>query len=259
MILPVRRAAASEGVFALFAQQINDWINQGRDQRVLGGLREGEMKLQIGFDECIGIIQRALHQGNGLADRFDLFGRRAGGGARGDFGFQNLARFGKIQRALRRSNTEHESKCMTNRARGSIGDECAAPRVTLDESFLLQDFDCFAHDGTTDAKLTGKFALGREPVAVAQFAAEDLVFDLRDDLLVEPGGLKGGVVCGWVYWYYHHTNSRWHGKFCQGGVGALGIPLEFDFRFFQHLADHERIFFAAHADCMHCARIEFSM
>ena len=130
------------------------------DGRITSSFGECEMEIQIRLDERFGIILCRIHDLDLLAHGLERFVVRACGSQRRDLGLENLADFGEKREAFVAA-THHSVERLANGVGGAVGDEGAAARVSLDQTFFAKGFHRFADGGAAHAKLFGKFALGR--------------------------------------------------------------------------------------------------
>lgn len=86
---------------ALLTQEINDGINQDRNDIILSCLGEREVKIEVAFDEALGIVQCSIHRDNRFAHRGELLRGRVRCGKHGDLRFENFAYLNQVVRTMR--------------------------------------------------------------------------------------------------------------------------------------------------------------
>ncbi len=98
---------------------------------------------------------------------------------------ENRSHLGKMRGTFRLPDLHHQVERLPHRLRGAIGDECAAPRVSFDQSFFAQRLNRFAHRGAAHAEALRQLAFCRQLIARLQIALDDRFFDLLNDLFVK--------------------------------------------------------------------------
>jgi hypothetical protein len=68
----------------------------------------------------------------------------------------------------------------------AAGDEGSAPGVSLHQSLFAKRLHRFANRGSAYAELVSEFPLRRQLITLFQVTLEDGVFNLLDNLLVQP-------------------------------------------------------------------------
>ena len=158
---------------ALFAQQSNDGINEGKNQGVCRSFRECKVKIEIRLDERVRILARFIHHGDRLAHGRQglLVGARCREG--GNLGLQNLANFGQVTRPFGLPDADHAIQRLPDGLRSPIRDEGPAPGKSFHMPFFAESFDGLADGRATDAKLQRQFAFRRKLIARLHRALAD--------------------------------------------------------------------------------------
>src|SRR5579862_1545543 len=194
MKLPTLRASPdAENSQALFAQQSHDGIDQRKNNRVRRRFGQRQVKIEIGFNEGIGIPSRIIHYFNGLSHRCEILIIGSDRCQSRDFRLQNFPYFHQVSQAVRLAALDNPVQRPAHRVRGPIRDKSSAPRKRVDQTLFLKGLDGFAYCRPADAELPRKIALRGQLAALAQFALADGFLNLLNDLLVEPRSLDNFV------------------------------------------------------------------
>ena len=192
--LAARTAAVdAENAHALFFEQADDGVDQRQDERIAGGLGEREMEIIVGLDESLRLVQIPVHHSNGVAHGGEMRFLGARGGQCGDLGLENLAHFHERGGAFRVVDLHHQVEGLADGLGRAVGDERAAARVRLDQTFFSEDFYGLANCGAADVKLLSEFGFGGKLIARLERASEYRLLDLPNNLFVEPQGLDGFI------------------------------------------------------------------
>src|SRR5882724_9099816 len=222
MILTALRSALNVvGPHALLTEQAHDGIDQGKDKRISGGLREGQMEIEIPFDEAFR-IESTIHDGDGFAHRGTGVLVGTLGGQCGDFRLEDLADFDEMNGAFGGTSANHTIQSLTYGAGGSIGHKSTAAGEGLHHTLFAERLHGFPNRGAAHPELLGEFPLGGQLLSALQVAFENGVLDLLNDLFVQAQSLdnfvhkssrdriKREALPGreLVNWSDHHTISR---------------------------------------------------
>src|SRR5579859_750684 len=161
----LRPARNSKNAQALLAQQSDNRIEQRENERVGGALGQRQMKIEIGFDVGFRILAGAVHDAHRLAHRGQLCFLNASGSQGSDLRLEYGSDFSEMSGALRLPDLHHQVERLSNRLRGSVGDESAAAGVSFDQTFFAQRLYGLADCGSTHAETLRQFALGRKLVS----------------------------------------------------------------------------------------------
>ena len=94
MILPALRPAFHlKDSHPLFAQQSHDRIDQRKYQGIRRGFRKREVKIEVRFNERIGVLARIIHNRDLLSHRRQIFFVNPSCRQRHDLRLQNFAHF----------------------------------------------------------------------------------------------------------------------------------------------------------------------
>src|SRR5579863_2918989 len=169
----LRTASNAKNPQALLPQQTNDGINQRQYDWISRRFGEGQMKIEIGLNESIGIPARLVHDGNGVSHRRKILGARANRSQSRDFWLQYFACFHQKRPAVGIAALDDAVQGAAHGIRGAVRDECPAARERVDQPLFLQRLDRLANRRSADAELLGEVSLGRELAAFGQFALYD--------------------------------------------------------------------------------------
>ena len=153
-------------------QQSDNGIDEGKNQRIGGGLGQSQVKIEVGLDVDLGIFLRAIHHSDGFAHRREiLIPVTRSAAMRGDSRFEDEAQLHQMRQAFLLAllaDLHHEVERLPRRLRGSVGDEGAAAGVGFNQTFLAQRLDRFAHGSAAHAETLREIALGGKLVARLQ-------------------------------------------------------------------------------------------
>ena len=97
MKLPALRATLNfKDLFALFTQQVNNGIYQDQNKCVLGGLRQRLVKIVVGRNKRICVVQTLIHHLHRLTHSRNLFFCCSRRGQGCNLSLKNLAHFNEI-------------------------------------------------------------------------------------------------------------------------------------------------------------------
>ena len=119
-----------------------------------------------------------------------------------------------MRRTFLLPDLHHEVERLPRCLRGSVSDKGSAAGVGFDQTFFAERLHRLAHGGAADSETLRQLAFGRKLIARLQRSVENGLFDLLDDLLIQPRGSNNFV---------HRVLSRTN-QFGGTGDGPATIP-----------------------------------
>jgi len=159
-----------------------DVVKEAAGGAVLGRPENGAVEEQIGRDELELVVGAVLEIEDGLPQHRDVFRSGALSGEASEAGLHEKTQFGEV---FDGGVVEQEEELHRHgEYRCDIGIEIAAIADTLrNDTQNLKHFEGLAQGRSRDFEVCREFALGRESVALTQFALTQHLLELRDEPL----------------------------------------------------------------------------
>src|ERR1039457_6963229 len=142
------------------------------------------MEIQIRFHIGVGIMQAAIHHGDGFSHGAQQLFLNSGSSQAGNLRLQYQPQLRQVRQPFLLVDADHQIQRLPNRMGSPIRHERAAPRIGLDQALFTQGLHCFAHRSAAYSKALGQVALRRQLVPRLELAFQNGVFHLLHNLLV---------------------------------------------------------------------------
>jgi hypothetical protein len=220
LLAPLRAAMDAKDLFALLAEQFHDGMNQCQNQIIIGGVGENLVEMVVRRDERIRVRDVRIHRLNGGAQLGNIRVIRALSRQCGNLRLEDCTYLYQIATAAMLAHLHRAVQRIAQRRRRAVDDDSATAGAKVYQPLLRQRLHGLAHRGSAGAELLRKLAFGGEPIARAQVAAQNLLLDLRRDLLEHLPRLDGSV-------HSEPLPSRWritpHGHTMLCSIGMMII------------------------------------